>query len=141
MKKIRKILLLLCLLPGLAGCGQTEGRATPVVTMVQITCRCDGQVLTRTYTQPDKMKRFLYYLRRQQVKGYALCDPERSLSDAFWIRLQLSDGSCRTYRQRGADFVSRDSHRWKAIDNTWGRRLYLLMWAIGEDPVANPAAS
>lgn len=125
----------------LIGCKEERPPEIPLVTAVEITCRHGGEIIQRTYTQPEKVQRFLYYLRRQQTKGYADRNPERVEGDTAWIKVQLSNGGSRVYRQRADRFWSKDCHRWKRIDETWGRRLYRMLILIPSDPVANPPAS
>lgn len=138
----RKILVLFILCVGmLLGCQEKNEPEISLVTGVEITCRHGDETIHRIYTQPGKVQRVLYYLRLQETKGYARVDPERILGDAAWIRVQLSDGKQRVYRQRADRFVSRDCHRWKRIDESWGRRLYSMMLLIPSDPVANLRAS
>ena len=140
MKKRWKFLCLIILsLLSFPGCGQKAVYQPPVVTGISITCRREDRLITRNYTRPEKVHRLLCYLRRQPTKGYARVDPERVMGDAFWIRVQLSDGRSRIYRQRCGRFLSVDCSRWKNIDEAYGRRLYYLLYAIPEDP--NPVAN
>ena len=137
-----KILVLLILCVGtFFGCREEKTPAIPLVTGVEITCLHGEEVLQRSYTRPEKVQRILNYLRRQETKGYARVNPERIAGDAAWIRVQLSNGGSRMYRQRADRFLSKDCRRWKRIDDSWGRRLYSMMLLIPSDPVANPPAS
>ena len=138
----RKLLVLMVVfMMLLTGCKEEKPPELPLVTAVEITCRHGEEVIHRTYTTPQKVQRFLYYLRRQQTMGYTDRNPERILGDTAWIRVELSDGSSRIYRQRADRFLSVDCHRWKKIDESWGRRLYSMLLLIPSDPVANPQAS
>lgn len=125
----------------LIGCEEEKPPEIPLVTGVEITCRHGEQTIQRTYTKPEKVQRFLYYLRRQQTMGYTDRNPERIAGDAAWIEVKLSDGQSRVYRQRADRFWSKDCQRWKKIDEAWGRRLYRMLILIPSDPVANPPAS
>lgn len=137
-----KILVLFLLCMGtFFGCEEEKPPEIPLVTGVEITCLHGEETIQRTYTQPEKVQRFLYYLRRQETVGYAQVDPERIIGDAAWIEVKLSNGQSRVYRQRADRFWSKDCHRWKRIDESWGRRLYSMLILIPSDPVANPPAS
>ena len=140
MKRAWKILVL-WLMCGIlfSGCEKKETGETAVVTGIQVTCCHDGQTMARTYTHPEKVRRFLYYLRRKTTAGYASCDPERRMGDMAWVRVELSDGESRVYRILADRFLSVDCHRWKNVDPSWGRRLYYLLLLIPPDAVANPA--
>lgn len=139
-KKPWKILalVLLCVF-AISGCGEQPNRELPLVTGVEITCCHQGQTLKRHYSDPDKVHRVLYYLRKSHTMGYAKRDPERILGDSSRIELRLSTGDSRVYRQRADRYLSVDCCRWKNIDESWGRRLYYLLLLIPSDPVANSA--
>ena len=140
MKRKILVLMIVCVVL-LTGCKEEQPPEVPLVTAVEITCRHGEETIHRTYTKPEKVQRFLYYLRRQQTRGYANRDPERIIGDAVWIRVELSNGNSRVYRQRADRFLSKDCHRWKKIDESWGRRLYSMALLIPSDPVANQAVS
>ena len=138
MKSMGKFLafIMACLL--LTGCGQKAAPRVNLVTAVEVTWTRDGQTSQATYTQPGKIRRFLYYLRRQETAGYAQVKPEGMEGSMCRIRVYLSDGSVRVWRQRADRFVSVDYHRWKNLEAPWGKRIYLLLRLIPPDPVANP---
>ena len=125
----------------LTGCKEEKPPELPLVTGVEITCRHGEEIIHRTYTTPPKVQRFLYYLRRQQTMEYRDRGPERILGNTAWIRVRLSDGSSRMYRQRADGFLSKDNGWWVKTDEAWGWRLYSMLLLIPSDPVANPAAS
>ena len=134
------ILFLLCV-SGFFGCAEEEKPAIPLVTGVEVTCRHGGQTIRRTYTQLGKVQRILYYLRKQKAGGYTGAALNRSSGETAWIRLRLSDGGCKVYRQRGHRAMFADEQRWRKIDDAWGRRLYSMLLLIPSDPVANPLVS
>lgn len=136
--KWKKFAILLWGVLFLTGCHQKKIQSLAVVTAVDITCCRGEQVLVRYYSQPEKVRRVLTQLRRCNTQGFAACDPERVIGDVFWIRVHLSDGKSHVYRQRADRFLSRDCRRWKNIEESRGRRLYYLMWAMPPDP--NPVA-
>ncbi len=138
--KVRKILarMLLCVFL-FSGCGKQQERALPLVTGVEVTCSHRGQTLQRQYSNPDKIHRMLYYLRKGQTVGYARANPERILGDSSCVSLTLSTGERRVYRLRADRYLSVDCRRWKNVDPAWGRRLYYMLLLIPSDPVANSA--
>lgn len=116
------------------GCQSREvrplGRA---VTQVEVTCRLPGQTLTRTYTEENKMRAVLTYLRLLEPGGYAPIDPETTRAESSVITVTLSDGSRRVYRQTGSEFLRKDHHPWQRIRGISPKRLYLLVHAIEPD--------
>ena len=102
-------------------------------TKIEVTCRLPGQTLKRTYTQENKMRAVLTYLRLLEPGGYAPIDPETTRTENNVITVILSDGSRRVYRQTGTEFLQKDHHPWQRIRGISPKRLYLLIHALGAD--------
>lgn len=118
----------------LGGCqgreAQPLGRA---VTKVEVTCRLPGKTLHRTYTQENKMRAVLTYLRLLEPGGYAAIDPETTRAETSVITVTLSDGHRRVYQQTGSEYLRKDHHPWQRIRGISPKRLYLLAHAIETD--------
>lgn len=108
------------------------GRA---VTQVDVIYRRPGQTLTRTYTQENKMRAILTYLRLLEPGGYAAIDPETTRGESSTITVTLSDGCQRVYHQQGSEYLRRDHTPWQRIRGLSSHQLYLLIHAIETDKV------
>ena len=112
-------LLLFAVLFLLAGCSRKEPTPHPdtrVVTRIEVTCRNEDTTMERSYTDPQKIRFILNYLRLLKFCGAADTDPERITGDDNRIVLQLSDGHQRIYRQRAYRYLSVDCRPWFKVD-------------------------
>lgn len=135
MGKIWKIsFLLFAVLFLFPGCAKKDAIAPmPLVTGVLVTCKQDGEVLERRYTDPDKVDAVLHYLLRLHPYGVADRDPERVCGDVYKIEVLLSDGEKHIYRQRADRYISKDCQVWRLIDPTRAAELYPLLEAMQSD--------
>lgn len=118
----------------LSGCNQKE--ATPlcrVVTQVDIFCQHEDVQIHRHYTDSQKMKYVLLYLRHLKPKGIPATDPEAVDADVYNITLQLSDGQKKVYRQKDHRYLRTETHPWQTIDPEQASGLYHLMRKIPSD--------
>jgi len=134
-KKAWKILVVFLAVLLFSGCRQAKppAPAARVVTRIDISCRHGNDTILRSYTQPEKLRHILYYMRLQDRRGYADTNPERVMGDVFLADIHLSDGSRQVYRQRADRYISLNSRRWRMIPTQQGKRFYYLLWAIPGD--------
>lgn len=83
------------------------------------------------YDAPDKVQKFLYYLRSLKTWGPAELDTLHG--DEIRVTLQYSDGSSRTYRQLGSRCLAIGNGGWKKIRSDNGDKLKLLLEAVPPD--------
>ncbi len=122
---MKKLLFLLCFLFLLAGC--TPKPHYKVVQQIHIAAPT-GEY---RYDAPDKVAKYLYYLRSLKTWGPAELDALRG--DEIWITLHYSDGSSRTYRQLGNQCLAIGNGGWKKIRSDNGNKLRLLLEAVPPD--------
>lgn len=122
---MKKFLFLVGFLFLLAGC-----RASPhykVVQQIHITSPT-GEY---RYDAPDKVQKYLYYLRSLKTWGPAELDALQA--GQYRITLHYSDGSSRVYRQLGSQCLAVGSGGWKKIRSDNGDKLRLLLEAVPPD--------
>ena len=122
---MKKLLLLVVFLFLLAGC-----RARPhykVVQQIHIAAP-SGEY---RYDAPDKVQKYLYYLRSLKTWGPAELDALQG--EQYRITLHYSDGSSRIYRQLGNQCFAVGSGGWKKIRSDKGNKLPLLLEAVPPD--------
>ena len=129
----RPFCLLLIFLWIMAGCGIRKQEQSPVartVVQIQITCRQNGETLTRSYVESSKIEQILTYLRLLRPKN-TQSKPEVP-EPIYEIRLFFADGTRRIYRQQ-SHYIQVDSKNWQQADAEQTARLYSLLLAIPTD--------
>ena len=132
---MQKIILCLAALLFLPGCHAkpAEDPVLPYVTAVDIHYRFPDGQLQRRYIDCRKMDVILYYLYALDPWGQPEEDPEQLQADFCKIKVTLSDGQKRIYRQIGNQYFSADSHRWQRIQESQGSVLLHLLQHIESD--------
>ena len=97
-----------------------ENHSVRVVTAIDVTSTENGITENYHYTDTNKMQVILHYLRNLQPDKVTPIDPESFRTDAYEIRLALSDGTQTTYRQIFDEFLQKNDGRWHSIDRTLG---------------------
>ena len=133
----RRFFCLVLMLFMLCGCRQEAPRETEAlcnyVTRVDMTCSSGGQMLYKQYTQDEKIESVLYYLRLLENDGDLQMLPRNATGADFEILLFFSDGGCRSYRQKGAAYLSQDGGPWKILKQRQGRKLMTLFKLLPSD--------
>lgn len=125
-RKCFPFLLVFCLL--FTGCtGQKKEPSVRVVTQVDVTCSYGGKLLQRRYTEQEKMKPLLNYLRLLEPRGKARVDPELTRGNAYEITLHFSHGAPTVYYQRAERFLSKNRHPWQEVDSQLAGELYPIL--------------
>ena len=83
------------------------------------------------YHAPDKVQKYLYYLRSLKTWGPAELDTLHG--DEYRITLHYSDGSSHIYRQWGNQCLAIGNGGWKKIRSDNGDKLKLLLEAVPPD--------
>ena len=136
MKRIGALLFLFCfcifILPGCSNV-DTPPSLCRVVTQIDITYTYKDGLLRRHYTDHDKMKAVLLYVRLMKPLHPATIDPDTPEADCE-IVLSLSDGKKRIYKQKAHRYISKDGSAWKTLNADYGLQLYKLIYFVPSDP-------
>lgn len=136
MKNLKIILVLLATLL-LAGCtpGDHSQQAPSCRIVEQIDVEFeDGPIrAVRHYTDPEKMRRVLNYLRSLMPLSPAQEAPEDSVGSLFRITLSHSDGCRRIYEQRSGRFLSENNGPWMRINPQKAQELSLILGEMESD--------
>ena len=119
-----------CLLLG----GNIPDRVPPcaVVTQVTVQWNMDGTVITRGYTQQDKMNKVLNCIRAlEPIPQQEI--PDTSGTTEYCISVVRSDGAVSIFYQLGTTNFRKQDGTWEAIDPKDGMRLLLLLAAVPSD--------
>ena len=121
----------------LSGCRQ-EAPPEPeplyhYVTRVDITCNYGGENCYKQFTQEEKIRSILHYLRLLQDDGSLEDLPADKSGAEYEILLFFSDGGCRTYRQMDTDYICQDEGRWRILKPSQGRKLLTLFRLLPSD--------
>ena len=136
MKKSSKLLVFICFLAFLLpGCGKAadQGPVYRFVTGVDISFQHEDSLLTRHYTENEKVESVLMYLRL--LKPLAKLDGFSELSgeDIYRITVHLSDGVDQHYYQAQHRYLIRPDNSWSLIDPGQASELYRLMRHYSSD--------
>lgn len=130
----RKLALFLPVLFLFSGCSpKSAPEELQYVTAVEIQYRFQDGELHRRYTDCGKIDVILRYLYALEPWGQAEEDPEQIQGDLCKIRVFLSNGKQRLYRQIHNRYFSVDSHRWQKIKESEGAILFHLLSHIESD--------
>lgn len=117
-KRIGIILIMLFILM-CSGCGCYERKPKEeyrVVTQIDVVYHNKPIVSEGSFTDPEKMQKILYYLRRISPYGTPVKDPEEVQGSDFYITLRYSDNTQKVYQQRDDRFMRINNGSWKRID-------------------------
>ena len=129
-------LILICLI--LTGCTYYappgENHPVRVVTRVDVTVSQEGSLKRFHYRQAEKVGAILGYLRRLKPDQFAPISADTFRTDAYEIRLTLSDGSQSVYHQIYDEYLQKNGGQWQRIDRTQGGSLPKLLSDLPSDP-------
>lgn len=121
----------------LAGCGYSPFGAKPhpprVITSIEVVASTEGQLHRYRYTDDDKMRLVMQYLRHIRPQLSMSISPDTFRTDAFRITLNLSDGTQTVYHQLHSDYLQKDNGTWKSIDSAKGAALLRLLKELPSD--------
>jgi len=118
----------------LFGC-KTDSSAeiSHMVTQIDISCQQEDVHIHRHYTDPEKMEKYLLYLRLLELGDTPSMDAEHVDADVYRITVLLSDGRQRIYRQKDHRYWSTQMRPWQTIDPAQAAGLYHLMRTVPGD--------
>ena len=111
----------------------TGTMAHRAVTEVTVTYQNGAISAQRHYTNAEKMRRILNYLRIIDPYGVPNEDPETAEGSDFYIVLSYSDGSHKTYHQKSDRFLLEEGGQWQRIDPTKAEELSLILGEMESD--------
>ena len=132
----KTVLIVILAAAVLMGCSLTRGPVqTQPRTVTQITADYRSGVieLHRQYTDADKMRAVLNYLRCLTPSGIPDEDPTSVAGSVVQIVLTYSDGSTKTYRQRADQYLQIEDGAWQSIPSEKGREFPLLLGLMESD--------
>ena len=136
MKGLIKFLFLTCFAAFfLFGC-QKQDQPRPrcrVVTQIDIVCQDQEQTVQRHYTDEEKMRAVLLYLRLLRVGRPAEIDPDTITADVYQITVHLSDGTQKVYSLKDHRFFKKETGGWLSIPPQQAADLYRLIWFYDSD--------
>ena len=131
MKKVTAVIMLLTML--LTGCRQTAQARPRLVTGITADYSSGTIRLHRQYTNEEKMRSVLTYLRCLDPYGVAYEAAEQAGGSRVQIVLTYSDGSTKTYEQRADQYLRIGDSVWRNISAEKGRELPLLLGLMESD--------
>lgn len=111
-----------------------ENPVIPVVCRVEVECSQGAVRQSRCYTQDEKMRWVLNFLRMHKNLGIPEEDPETAAGDCYTVSVYLSNGQKRVYRQQ-ADRYLRKNGRWQKVDPGWAGCFYFLLQTLPGDEI------
>ncbi len=133
-KKTAAFLCVFCLI--LFGCQKTPEPMCQVVTEISISYQ-DGPIhAKRHYTDTEKTREILNYIRQLDPYGKPEENPETADGSEYVITLFHSDGCQQVYRQKGNRFFQGLDGMWRKIDPQKAEK---LSWIMGKTRSDLPA--
>lgn len=135
MKRTAAALIILCVL--LSGCGHTARDPMQPRTVTAITADYSSGTISlrRQYTDQEKLRSVLNYLRCLSATSASDLSPEQETSVAR-IVLTYSDGSTKTYDQWGDQYLRIDGGPWLRIPADKGQEFPLLLGLMESDEIS-----
>ncbi len=137
MRKWLGLVLIAALL--LSGCTridqQVNGRPR-LVTGIEASFDNGTLRLHRLYSDNEKLRGVLTYLRCLEIKGTVEPDTEIPGTSQGKIVISYSDGSSKTYEQRNDNFFRQDNGPWHYIDPEQGQEYALLLGLMESDKIS-----
>jgi len=134
MRRCFSVILFFCFLSGCTYYAPPgENHPVRVVTRIDVSATQDGQLLQYHYTDTDKMETILQYLRNLKPDRSAPITPDTFRTDAYEIRLTLSDGSQTIYYQIYDEYLQKNGGPWQSIDSTKGAAIQQLLLILPSD--------
>ena len=134
-QKLFALIMIFCFLMS-TGCTSDHSNSTGeyrVVTQIDIVYHKTPIVSEGSYTDPEKMQKILYYLRKISPYGTPSDDPEQAVGSDFYITLHYSDDTQKTYQQRDDRFMRVNNGPWKRIDPKRAVMLSRILGTLDSD--------
>lgn len=128
MKKYTLFFIVLCLaVTTLCACQKKQRQLCRYVTEVEISCDYNGLPIHRRYTENQKMEAVLLYLRLLRPGKPPPQSPDTIDAAVFEIKVSLSDGQHRTYRQKDHRYFREAESGWQSIEPEKASWLYTVL--------------
>lgn len=142
--KEKILILTMSLLLLLSGCtaAPPENQHRPLYRAVtQITVDYENGPIQATlnYTEDEKMRLILNYLRLIRPYGTPPEDPEAVDGSLFRITLTHSDGSTKVYEQKADRYLKAHGKNWQCISSQKAMELSILLGQLESDGIREAA--
>ncbi len=137
MKKWTGLAAILCLL--LTGCtriDQSAAGSPKVVTGISVSFQGERLHLERQYSDSEKMRDLLNYLRCLEIYGPVEPETEIPQPNRGTITIRFSDGSTKHYEQQGDQYLRQDNGSWHYVNPEQARELPLLLTLLESDEIS-----
>lgn len=132
-------ILLLSFIFLFAGCGRQE---TPqqnplprIVSRVEISRKAADGESVHNYTDSEKIRAILLYLRLLTPQGKPDIDPDRAQGPYYEITLYYGQAASKIYRQRGNKYLSVDAKPWTMVEPSQGKHIESILEKIPSDNI------
>lgn len=130
------ILLFGCLLSGCSKAVEKPQKPlSSVVTSITVNYTNGPLHALRHYTNDEKIRHILNYLRRIDAYGTPQEDPESTPGSDIHIVLSYANGLLKVYRQKSERFLKEGNAPWQRIDATRAQGLGYLLGKMESDPL------
>ena len=126
-------LLPLLLILALSGSAKPERAKCRYVTQIDVDCRVDGQLQHIRYTDQEKMRAVLLYLRLLRTGKEPPEAPANADADVFEITVSLSNGVQRKYVQKDHYYFRKGNEGWQYIEPHQAAGLQRLLFFFESD--------
>ena len=126
-------LLPLLLIAVLSGSAKPERAKCRYVTQIDVDCQVDGQLQHIRYTDQEKMRAVLLYLRLLRTEKVPTDAPEIRDADVFEITVSLSNGAQRKYIQKDHSYFRKGNDTWQYIQPQQAAELKRLLFFFESD--------
>ncbi len=125
------------LILALTGCDRQAAPAEPesfrVVTGIAVTYENGPLQARRYYSESEKMRVILHYLRWIDPYGQPEVDPETVSGSSIRIELTYSDGKRKTYLQKADRYLLEEGKSWKKINPEYALDLSRMLGMMDSD--------
>ena len=113
-------------------CSETPG-SPRLVTAIEASFDGDTITLHRQYTSSEKLRAVLDYIRCLEIYGTPESDTGIPASNCGKIVITFSDGTTKTYEQRGDQFLRQNNGSWHYINMEQAQEFPLLLAMMESD--------
>ena len=106
---------------------QTKRVQSRYVTQIEISGKHNGIDIQRSYTEEEKMRSVLMYLRLLETGKIPSAIPDAEPTDVYRITVHLSNGEQRNYTQVDHRYFRKSTSGWESIPPNQATKLYSLM--------------
>ena len=132
----------MCLLLAVQLCGccnpdRCKSEPYRVISSVRVSYKNGPLEAQRVFVSPEKIQKFVDYLRRIDSYGNPTENPETVSGSEFYIIIDYSDGSMQTYHQRADRLMRMGNGPWKRIDSKKAVELSRILGSMSSDSLSS----